>query len=293
MPPANKQNAKKRKQAPFGCLFWIAFILLVFVIFFANKDKITNSVRSLQESGFFSRGRDGESEPNLTPQTRENDSSLVEIMPASERAGALSPERGEGASSAQSGGADAPSAITELVPPPADEAGSAASSGAGQPSQAPLAGSGSSSDAGGHMPMRQQRLYFVSIDSEGRVLRQEVLKDIPRSDSPLSDALSALFAGPSEAEAQRGLISLIPSGTRLLSAVVRDGIATISLSEEFRFNQFGVEGAIAQLVQVVFTATTFPTVNAVQILIEGQKLEYLGAEGVWIGSPLGRKDFSN
>ncbi len=290
MPPE-----KKRKQAPFGCLFWIAFILLVFVLFFANKDRITNSVRALQESGFFARGEEVESAPNLTPQTRENDGTFIEIIPetaVSAESGSAS-DREEETSSAQGASADAPPSLTELVPPPsADEVANAASGMARQTAQTASGEESSSSVTGEHVPMRQQRLYFVSIDNEGRVLRQEVLKDIPRSDSPLADALAALFAGPSEAESQRGLISLIPSGTRLLSAAVRDGVATISLSEEFRFNQFGVEGAISQLAQVVFTATTFPTVNSVQILIEGQKLEYLGAEGVWIGTPLSRKDFN-
>ena len=124
------------------------------------------------------------------------------------------------------------------------------------------------------------------------VLRQEVVKDIPKSDSPLADALHALFAGPSASEAEQGLISLIPPGTRLLSAVVKNGVATLNLSEDFRFNRYGIEGYIGQLSQVVFTATTFPTVTAVQFLLDGQRREYLGAEGVWIGTPLGRKDFT-
>jgi spore germination protein GerM len=43
--------------------------------------------------------------------------------------------------------------------------------------------------------------------------------------------------------------------------------------------------------QVVYTATAFSTVDSVQILIDGEKKEYLGSEGVWIGSPLARSSF--
>ena len=280
MPPK-----KKGKQAPFGCLFWIAFILLVFVLFFANREKIASSLRSLQESGFFASKGDASREPNLTPQAREDSGSLAQAAPSSAQESAASSQQGLPAN-VQPAQED----LRELVPPPAIEEDEAAEEGApdsaGQPAQ-------DSSALAAHVPTRQQRLYFVSIDSEGRVVRQEVLKDIPRSDSPLADALNALFAGPAKQESLAGLISLVPQGTRLLSAVVRDGIAYVNVSEEFRFNAFGVEGAIAQLAQVVFTATTFPTVNSVQILIDGQRLEYLGGEGVWIGSPLGRKDFTN
>nr|WP_257225304.1 GerMN domain-containing protein [Treponema parvum] len=53
-----------------------------------------------------------------------------------------------------------------------------------------------------------------------------------------------------------------------------------------------MEGYLGQLMQIVYTATSFSTVDSVQFLIEGQKKDYLGSEGVWIGSPLARSSFS-
>jgi spore germination protein GerM len=38
----------------------------------------------------------------------------------------------------------------------------------------------------------------------------------------------------------------------------------------------------------VWTATEFPNVVTVQVLIEGRRVDYLGSEGIWIGGPLGR-----
>ena len=257
----------------------------MFVLFFANRGKIVNSVRSLQESGFFDSGTGTRPRANLTPRTRSEGASIAEPLPKPE-----AEPQAEGIALTEQGlAANLPPAqedLRELVPPPIEEIEETAPSAAEQSAQ-------DSSGLGTHVPTRQQRLYFVSIDNEGRVVRQEVLKDIPRSDAPLSDALNALFSGPSAQEEQRGLISLVPDGTRLISASIREGIAYVNVSEEFRFNGFGADGAIAQLAQVVFTATTFPTVTSVQILIEGQRLEYLSGEGVWIGSPLARKDFSN
>jgi len=43
--------------------------------------------------------------------------------------------------------------------------------------------------------------------------------------------------------------------------------------------------------QIVYTATSFSTVNSVQFIIEGQREDYLGSEGTWIGSPLSRSSF--
>jgi spore germination protein GerM len=132
----------------------------------------------------------------------------------------------------------------------------------------------------------------VNIDEDGKVIRKEVTREIPQNDSPLSETLQALFRGPNAAESKKKLISCIPPGTKLLSATVRNGVATINVSEEFQFNQYGIDGSLGQLAQIVFTATAFPTVQSVQFLIDGQRRDYLGAEGVWIGSPLTRAKFN-
>jgi spore germination protein GerM len=83
---------------------------------------------------------------------------------------------------------------------------------------------------------------------------------------------------------------MIPEGTRILGAEVRNGTAWINFSEEFQFNPYGVEGWASQLRQVVWTATEFSTVRNVQILIEGKRIDYLG-EGIRISEPVGRENF--
>lgn len=132
---------------------------------------------------------------------------------------------------------------------------------------------------------------FVEIDGDGSVNRKIVTRQMTKSDAPLSDIVKSLLAGPLYAEQSKGCMTLIPEGTRLLSATVRDGVAYLSFSEEFEFNKVGVEGYLAQLMQIVYTATQFSSVKSVQFLIDGQKKEYLGSEGVWIGSPLTQSTF--
>lgn len=114
---------------------------------------------------------------------------------------------------------------------------------------------------------------------------------IPATDSPLSDAINALLGGPTEGEIRSKLISLIPRGTKLLGINIRGSTAIIDLSEAFMYNHYGIEGYSAQLKQIVYTATSFSSVQDVQILVEGKVRDYLGGEGVFIGKPLSRNSF--
>lgn len=134
-------------------------------------------------------------------------------------------------------------------------------------------------------------LYFITIDSDGSVNRKSVKRSLAKSDSPLTDSINTLLQGPSLDEKSKNMMTLIPDGTKLLGASVKNGTATLNFSENFEFNTVGVEGYIAQLMQIVFTATEFPTVKNVQFLIEGEKRNYLGSEGQWIGTPLARTSF--
>lgn len=138
---------------------------------------------------------------------------------------------------------------------------------------------------------RQASLFFVKIEEDGVISRREVKRNVPSSDSPLTDAINALIAGPSEGEIRSGLVSLIPRGTRVLSITVRGSTAIIDLSDAFNYNHYGVEGYSAQLRQIVYTATSFPSVQDVQFLVEGKQKDYLGGEGVYVGKPLSRNSF--
>ncbi len=136
------------------------------------------------------------------------------------------------------------------------------------------------------------QLCFVNIDGDGAVVRQVIKRQVAKSDSPLTTAINLLLQGPDTTKsAERNCMSLIPAGTKLLSAKVQGGVAYLNFNEAFEINTYGVEGYIHQLEQIVYTATAFSTVNSVQFLIEGEKRDYLGSEGQWIGSPLSRSSF--
>ncbi len=138
---------------------------------------------------------------------------------------------------------------------------------------------------------RDRALYFIRVDGDGALLRQAVTRSVT-SASPLADTVRLLLQGPTAEEQRRDprLRSLIPPGTKLLRAEVRGSTAYISFSEEFQFNTYGVEGYMGQLWQIIWTATEFPNISDVQILIEGNRVDFLG-ERIGIGSPLSRSSF--
>jgi len=142
----------------------------------------------------------------------------------------------------------------------------------------------------GLVESRERFLYFTQVDRGGMVFRSRVSRSLPVSATPMTDVLNALIAGPSEDERRRGLITLIPEGTNIISTTVREGTAYINFSEEFRYNSYGVEGYLGQLRQIIYTATEFPNVTDVQILIDGRRVDFLG-EGIWVGNPIRRGMF--
>jgi spore germination protein GerM len=141
--------------------------------------------------------------------------------------------------------------------------------------------------------VRKTRLFFASVDQNGKVALKSAIRPIPVSDSPLRDTILTLLKGPTSQEMNLGMLTMIPADSRLLGVTLHGDTAYVDFSESFRFNTLGTEGLNAQLRQVVYAATEYPTVKKVQFLIEGKKVQYLGSEGIRIDSPLGRQSFQD
>ncbi len=252
-----------------GCLAWIAVLLFISLLFFLNRGKIETA---LKNTDFFGILRTRLASPAPSGTGRPSPSAQILIAPEASPRGSAAPRPAESPRASP-----APRTSPSQGPSPSTSSKPRASA---KPSSAPAPSQA--------LTYRPAMLYFVRIDDDGTVIRQEVKRSIPSSDSPLTDALNALLSGPNAEELNKGLLSLIPQGTRLLSVKVRGSTATVNFSEEFMFNPMGIEGYVGQLKQVIWTATAFSTVQDVQIIIEGRKLDYLGGEGVFIGLPLSR-----
>jgi len=130
------------------------------------------------------------------------------------------------------------------------------------------------------------RLYFLKLSPDGRMEPSSFARELPAGATPLTATLRALLLGPTLQDKAQGALTMIPDGTKLLSAKLKDRTALVSFSSEFEHNASGLEGLAGQVRQVVWTATQFGSVDAVQILINGQYRDNL--DGLPVAGPLTR-----
>jgi len=134
------------------------------------------------------------------------------------------------------------------------------------------------------------QVYFVRSEPGGRAQTlAAVHRHVPAGGSrALTDAaLRQLLEGPSRGERARGLGSEIPPGTVLRAVTIANGTATVDLGVAFAQGG-GSSTMLGRVWQVVYTATQFPDITAVQLLIGGRRVDALGGEGVMVGAPLRR-----
>jgi len=264
-----------------GCLVWLVLLLATLLLFVLNWDRIQDTLRATR----FSEAIESLDEPARTAPGRGGDGSAAPaaetpVTPGGAPAGSANPAPGAASPSGERQPAGTAPQPTPVAPGPGQTQS--------PPAQTPPA---TTAPVEAMARTRIVSLYFVRVDGDGTINRQEVKRTIDASDSPLTDALGALLKGPSADELGRNLITLIPSGTRLLSAQVRGSTAYLDFNEAFMINRYGIEGYAGQLKQIVYTATSFSTVKDVQFLIDGERREFLGGEGVYIGRPLSRSSF--
>ena len=103
--------------------------------------------------------------------------------------------------------------------------------------------------------------------------------------------LTSLLDGVTADDTGLGLHSEVPDGTTLNSVTIEDdGTGVVDLSAEFAAG--GDEASAAgRLAQVVYAMTQFPTVERVEILVDGEPLTSVGDAGLAVDGALTRVDF--
>lgn len=265
---ARNLNNTPKPRIPIGVLlFWVIFAIIMAILFMVNRERINTTIRNAPfPSWFLSKEQANVAAPESTAASSNNDASFpaisVQTTPEMLTVEAASLNVSEAEPRASTIEESVPIAIQNVPETAAPELPAAVAT-------------------------SPQTLYFIQVDQNGTILRSRVTRTALYSNSPLLNALQTLINGPSSDEQGQGLISLIPEGTKILSVNIRGETAYIDMSEEFQYNNYGREGYAAQLHQIVWTATEFPSVKNVQILIEGRRVDWL-SEGIWIGNPLNR-----
>ena len=277
-----KNKPKLKKFFTFNVLFWLCFIVLMGLLFFLNRNNISKTVAKVKDSPPISKPEISKIINNEIKSTIEKNGNASK---QNERNDVKNDEKKEEieALDKTKENKDDKKIINDETTYRLDKDV--------EDDIERVVDSANNNDETKNVAKRDIELYFVCVDNSGIVSKEKCIRTIEKSMSPMKDSIKALLQGPTKEEIKKGLRSFIPVDTRLLSINIKNEIATIDLSEEFQFNRYGIEGYNIQLQQLVFTACTFPTVKAVQFLIEGQKRDFIGSEGVWIGSPLSVTSF--
>lgn len=104
-------------------------------------------------------------------------------------------------------------------------------------------------------------------------------------------ALEALIEGPTPREEQAGLFTAFPTDSLVLGITIEEGTATVDMSREFEAGG-GSSAILGRLAQFVYTLTEFDSIDRVDLLLDGEEIEYFSGEGVIVGDGWTRDDFS-
>ena len=115
-------------------------------------------------------------------------------------------------------------------------------------------------------------LYFSRI-VDGKQRMVAIKRELPPGLGVARGSLEELLRG----EVPRGCDRPLPPGTELLGIEVADGLATVDFSEHLRAGfQGGSDNEQVTVYSVVNTLTSLPTVDRVQILVEGETISTIG-----------------
>ncbi len=127
------------------------------------------------------------------------------------------------------------------------------------------------------------QLFFVRGERLAPVVRQI------SGPASLARVLDHVLAGPAPHERAGGIRSAISPATRIRSALLSDGMASIDLSAPFGDVQG--EDQISGVAQIVFSCTALPGVERVHFRLEGRPVEVPAGDGTLTVRPLTRADF--
>ena len=128
-------------------------------------------------------------------------------------------------------------------------------------------------------------VYFVRDD--GGAFTLEAVARRARPEGALEAAraaVEALAAGPTAAEAARGLASEVPTATVVRSVAWAGDVLVVDLDAAVAAGG-GTSSMVGRLAQLTYTLTQPRGVAAVEVRVDGRALEAWGGEGVMVAWP--------
>lgn len=122
-----------------------------------------------------------------------------------------------------------------------------------------------------------------------------VVREIPRTnriEDKIRMAIDLLLKGPDEKEKSMGITTAMPETSILIDVKVEGDTAFLNFSKEIEQGG-GTMLMTDRLAQIVYTATQFPPISKVQLLINGEFIKYFSGEGITdVENPMSRENFN-
>ena len=133
----------------------------------------------------------------------------------------------------------------------------------------------------------EAEVYWLKVtDNKIELAAKSMQVESAEKSVVVEKALKQLLSGTQEGD----YTTTIPEATQLRSVSFQaDGIH-IDLSEEFTFGG-GSTSMMGRVGQILYTATSLDPEANVWLEVQGDPLEYLGGEGLYIPQPLTRNEF--
>ncbi|MBO7672571.1 GerMN domain-containing protein [bacterium] len=135
-------------------------------------------------------------------------------------------------------------------------------------------------------------VFFIGQNKKGeevyRAVKREYDPDI--DGTPIEFALISLFNGPKPDEVKFGVYSEIPVGTRLQKVVETDDGVYVDVSEHFSLGG-GTDSIYKRIFQLIKTAK-YNTKKPVYLLINDEKVDVIGGDGIMLTQPLNENSLS-
>ena len=116
-------------------------------------------------------------------------------------------------------------------------------------------------------PPREARIYIPKVNTQGELTYESKPVAIQNPDTAYAEVFQQLIRDS----------GVFPQGVRLLRATVQNGTLQLDFSRELTQNFAGGSDDEAALINAITsTAGSFPNIQRVQILVEGNPIESLG-----------------
>lgn len=126
-------------------------------------------------------------------------------------------------------------------------------------------------------------IYFVYLNKKNaqvvKPLKHKVFKD-----ELFANTVKALLSGPSEDEISQGYSTEIPPETKLIEVKKLEDKIILNLSEDFEYG--GGTGSMSIRFEQLTKTISDIAKKPVYLHIEGEEVEALGGEGIYISQPI-------